>query len=33
MTRSLISTYRGRPGRDRMVIGFTTTCSSNVYYH
>ena len=25
--------YRGHRGRDRLVIGFTTTCIISVYYH
>ena len=24
---------RGRLGRDRMVVGFTTTCAINAYHH
>ena len=24
---------RGRRGRDRMVVGFTTTCAISVYHH
>ena len=24
---------RGRRGRDRMVVGFTTTCASSAYQH
>jgi uncharacterized membrane protein len=24
---------RGRHGRDRMVVGFTTTCTISVYHH
>jgi len=23
----------GRHGRDRMVVGFTTTCAINAYHH
>ena len=23
----------GRGGRDRMVVGFTTTCAISAYYH
>jgi len=23
----------GRHGRDRMVVGFTTTCAISAYYH
>jgi len=23
----------GRRGRDRMVVGFTTTCAINAYHH
>ena len=30
----LITAYiRGRRGRDRMVVGFTTTCAISAYYH
>ena len=30
----MISTIkRGRPGRDRMIIGFTTTCAISAYRH
>jgi hypothetical protein len=25
--------YRGRRGRDRMVVGFTTTCAISAYHH
>ena len=25
--------YRGHRGRDRLVIGFTTTCIISVYHH
>jgi len=25
--------YRGRRGRDRMVAGFTTTCTMSAYHH
>jgi len=25
--------YRGRRGRDRMVVGFTTTCAFSAYHH
>ena len=25
--------YRGRRGRDRMVVGYTNTCSINTYDH
>ena len=25
--------YRGRRGRDRMVIGFTTTCAISAYHY
>jgi len=25
--------YRGRCGRDRMVVGFTTTCAISVCHH
>jgi hypothetical protein len=25
--------YRGRHGRDRMVVGFTSTCAISAYYH
>jgi hypothetical protein len=25
--------YRSRRGRDRMVVGFTTTCAISAYYH
>ena len=24
---------RGRRGRDRMVVGFTTTCTISAYHH
>jgi hypothetical protein len=24
---------RGRRGRDRMVVGYTTTCASRTYHH
>jgi hypothetical protein len=24
---------KGRRGRDRMVVGFTTTCTISVYHH
>jgi len=24
---------RGRRGRDRMVVGFTTTCAISAYHH
>jgi len=27
------STKRGRRGRDRMVVGFTTTCVISAYHH
>ena len=27
------STQRGRRGRDRMVVGFTTTCAISDYPH
>jgi len=26
-------TKRGNRGRDRMVVGFTTTCAISVYHH
>jgi hypothetical protein len=26
-------TYRGRRGRDCMVVGFTTTCAVSAYHH
>jgi len=26
-------TYRGRRGRDRMIVGFTTTCAVSAYHH
>jgi hypothetical protein len=25
--------YRGRHGRDRMIVGFTTTCAISDYNH
>jgi len=25
--------YRGRRGRDRMVVGYTTTCAIGTYHH
>jgi len=25
--------FSGRRGRDRLVVGFTTTCSISVYHH
>jgi len=25
--------YGGRRGRDRMVVGFTTTCAISAYHH
>jgi hypothetical protein len=25
--------FRGRRGRDRMVVGLTTTCTISVYHH
>jgi len=25
--------YRGRRGRDCMVVGFTTTCAISAYHH
>ena len=28
-----LSCRRGRHGRDRMVVGFTTTCASSTYHH
>jgi hypothetical protein len=28
-----LSLYRGRRGRDRMVIGFTTICAISAYHH
>ena len=29
-----VSTFSGgRRGRDRMVVGFTTTCAINAYHH
>ena len=31
MTANFI--YRGRRGRDRMVVGATTTCPISVYHH
>jgi len=33
ITRFLIRFKRGRRGRDRMVVGFTTTCAVSVYHH
>jgi hypothetical protein len=29
----IIYNYKGRRGRDRMVVGFTTTYSISVYHH
>jgi len=29
----VLSIYRGRRGRNRMVVGFTTTCAISVYHH
>jgi len=31
--RKEISLSGGHPGRDRMVVGFTTTCAISVYHH
>jgi hypothetical protein len=25
--------HQGRRGRDRMVVGFTTTCATSAYHH
>jgi hypothetical protein len=27
------SVFLGRRGRDRMVVGFNTTCTINAYHH
>ena len=32
VTQALLS-YRGCCGRDRIVVGFTTTCSISAYHH
>jgi len=24
---------RGRPGRDHILVGFTTTCATSAYHH
>jgi hypothetical protein len=29
----VLSKHRGRRGRDRMVVGFTTTCAISAYHH
>jgi hypothetical protein len=32
--KSFLPLYkRGRRGRDRMVVGYTTTCASSAYHH
>jgi hypothetical protein len=31
--RFVLSWVRGRRGRDRMVVGFTTTCTITAYHH
>jgi hypothetical protein len=28
-----MDSFRGRRGRDRMVVGFTTTCVIGAYFH
>jgi hypothetical protein len=33
LTFILKQIMRGRPGRDHMVVGFTTTCVVSVYRH
>jgi hypothetical protein len=30
---AFINVHRGRRGRDRMVVGFTTTCAISAYHH
>jgi hypothetical protein len=30
---AFLITFRGRHGRDFMVVGFTTTCAISAYYH
>jgi hypothetical protein len=30
---NIVEFYRGCHGRDRMVVGFTTTCAISVYHH
>jgi hypothetical protein len=32
MSGILLCTIRGRRGRDRMVVGFTTTCAISAYH-
>jgi hypothetical protein len=29
----ITSSFGGRHGRDRMVVGFTTTCAISAYHH
>jgi hypothetical protein len=33
LVRTILSLIRGRRGRDRMVVGFTTTCAISAYHH
>jgi hypothetical protein len=33
LTHIYMTTHRGYPGRDRMVVGFTTTCVISAYHH
>ena len=32
-TTNVIKKYRGYRGRDRMVVGFTTTYATSAYHH
>ena len=33
LCNSVTCGYRGRRGRDRMVVGLTTTCAISAYHH
>ena len=33
MRSNLVETSKGCCGRDRMVVGFTTTCAISAYYY